>query len=784
MKAERYFDTAPNELALSRLSGADMFRPSVGAYRDVFEREHSSLFIHQFDEGEQYYAVEPPEYLSNDSNDATKEEFLIHVLRHPLLHKEQFLWPVDYVDAILQRRHISLEAEDKNRKKQPQPYLLFAEKEYGNMQPLGSLFDKDHHVRPARFDFTQAHMDEKTAKLVCNLLEAFIELDLHGYIHRELSDKTIRYNPSSGNVVIDFSSSLCDLSVVVFSAVPIKRRNQRAVNEYSDPWSLQSSEESSEENIWVDKSSELHAIAALLFRLTIGRLPYHGNILDSQAELWHKWSRRNEEGHEGLYLEWLEAYHALASDKAPFIFGDDSALKRTGYSKDKVWTSPTHGGDDFEKLWNALSEELRTMFHKSLTQKNALRSEDTCQYPTPTEWYQAFRRQFEAWGFNLRFRDEEGRLSLEGPYTGSLSSHEHDKALAREQRALQKTSGNEAVFRAAVEQLGKEGVLDSPADSLLTFLETAGMERKLCSSVVLLLKETALPDYLRNPHHLVLLPEANGLVQAAAQQTRLLKPDCHALIMDILCAFDISVSPHFATASFPIRSNVADETLLRTRLHDIQERLRAQDQEGETTDEQKEFIALVDKLESSQVSEDDSTQIFGRIGCLLADTNRIEAELCLRYAVSKGYARAAVFLGDAAYRRNRREEPYRCYAHPGALALGWSYVTPQPDTPASEWYRLKNIKDILNQKAVNQRLLIFNGIAFVLLCVFLFIFHRGLVSGVDVGWLVLALCFLGSGAFFALALRRFKRAPYSRAIRYFAFAPALAYLFYLFMLMA
>jgi hypothetical protein len=783
MKAERYFDTAsaPNELALSRLSGADMYRPSAGAYRDVFGREHTSLFIHQFDEEEQYYTVELPEYLSGDSEGVEKDEFLLQVLRHPLLHKEQFLWPVDYIDAVSQRRRVGIEEE--NKKKQPQPYLLFAEKEYGNTQPLGLLFSEDDLDPPERdrFDREHAHMDEKTARLVCNLLEAFIELDLHGYIHRELSDRTIRYNPSSGNVVIDFSSSLCDMTAEVFSAVSIKRHNQRAVNEYSDPWSLRSSEET----IWVDKSSELHAIAALLFRLTIGRLPFHGDILDCQDLLLPKWYDRNDEGNERFYQEWLEDYHELtASGRAPFIFEDDYSLKRLGYEKDQVWVNHTLGGDTFEKRWNTLNEDLRRMFSESFTLKNALRSEDTCQYPTPTEWYQAFRRQFEAWGFNLRFHDEEGRFSLEGPHAGSMSFHERDKASARERRVFKKVSRNGIVIREAVERLGKEGVLDDPSGSFLKFLEAAGMQKNLCNQTVLLLKETALPDYLRNPRHCVLLPEANGLVQAAAQQTRLLKPGCHALIMALFCAFDISVSPHFATAAFPIRSNVSDEALLRTRLHDIQERLHTKVKEGEATDEQKEFIALVDALESSEASEGDSVQIFGQIGCLLAETNRIESELCLRYAVSKGYVRAAVFLGDAAYRRNRREEPYRCYAHPGALSLGWSRVTPQPDTPTSEWFRLKNIKDILNQKAVNQRLLLFNAIAFVLLCEFQFIFHHGLVSGVDAGWLVLALCVLCSGAFLALSFHRFKKAPYSRAIRYFSFTPALVYLFYLFVLTA
>ncbi|MCI1649193.1 MAG: hypothetical protein LKI26_00905 [Bifidobacterium tibiigranuli] len=259
------------------------------------------------DECDQYYAVAIPEaYCDPLDVDHWKE-----LIECPP-NSSAFNWPVDLISSA----HALV-------------FLLAHARQYdhADMVPLSTLIPSYGYFGIE--EKGKLGLDRQR-ELIVALLQAFDGLDRAGIRYHGFKETSIFFNRNdSSQIMIDFSfaSTLSKKAV----AVP---KDQVSLD-FMEPAYLQESGPSYGK---LDQSSDRYSIAALLFKLIVGRLPYEG-----PGQSWANNTSLTE------HRAWLTKYF----DKPVFIFDSDAASNALG--------TFTADQEDIAR-WEHLPSNVRDMF--------------------------------------------------------------------------------------------------------------------------------------------------------------------------------------------------------------------------------------------------------------------------------------------------------------------------------------------------------------------------------------------------------------------------------------
>ena len=283
-------------------------------------------------------------------------DYLIERPANPTL----FLWPMDVADA----------SGDDFRQ------LVFPMRDLHGYVPLSHVLSNINDRPRPEFAWHAAVNDAALAPLSKGLIAVFAELEQIGYLNGGFDIGRMYYQADDpSHVVCDFSQTM----IRVDGLPPLGGAGQRTAvtlpnlvtGEYVDPYAWSRMDNGSGP-LHIDRLSERFTLAAMLFRLLVGRMPFDGRAVEPQ------WSMNTD---AQMHDVWVRAYQS----SPVFIF-------------DPRDTSNTVGGEDapeserhFVDNWNKLTPQVRGMFLSVFRNEKATRLSDSIDYPTPEQWRDVLR---------------------------------------------------------------------------------------------------------------------------------------------------------------------------------------------------------------------------------------------------------------------------------------------------------------------------------------------------------------------------------------------------------
>ncbi|HUM85575.1 MAG TPA: hypothetical protein PLN48_17725, partial [Lachnospiraceae bacterium] len=204
-----------------------------------------------------------------------------------------------------------------------------------------------------------------TQKVCISFLKAMIKLHKSGYIYNDFNLKRMFYNAETDNVFLRFSPLMRTIgSATGFDAVCPKDISV----EFRPPCLYKL------ETFFPNEGIDCYSIAALLFRLMIGRLPYEGREMSGNGEVLIP-GRELTPTEYDIYFE-----RYLLSPR--FIFDTEDDRNSLG---------PMQENDLPRERWEALSKNVKIMFMDSFNTK-AFSGSSVERYYKPEEWLNSFEQ--------------------------------------------------------------------------------------------------------------------------------------------------------------------------------------------------------------------------------------------------------------------------------------------------------------------------------------------------------------------------------------------------------
>lgn len=267
------------------------------------------------------------------------------ILLDPIL-MDSIEWPVDIVETV----------EDDAIKL----YYIFNQRAYPTLTPLRELLFENPQLPKNELDWRNPWV----MTIAKNLLKAFDELDRNGYMYHNFNMNQIFYNDRTGEVLLKFSTKLRRKgSESVFDEIDCRA----IATEFAPPYIY----DKEKYNGKLDENSDYYQIAAMLFRLMIGRLPYEGNQFYNYGTVMNKMVNIDP----GAYRQYFWAYHKYPH----FIFDETDKSNELGETIDH---------EAARERWAKLPDEFKAQFRRVLRQSTALR-EENIDLPTPGQWLRA-----------------------------------------------------------------------------------------------------------------------------------------------------------------------------------------------------------------------------------------------------------------------------------------------------------------------------------------------------------------------------------------------------------
>ncbi|MCL1983368.1 MAG: hypothetical protein FWG53_09845 [Clostridiales bacterium] len=260
-----------------------------------------------------------------------------------------YAWPVDVVDM----------AGERGKPAQALVFPYRPQGEYENLKAFLSNLDMDstpQNFWPDSGSYLGLE-NGKIRKLADSLLEAWCSYDASKYAYHEFSCDNMYYEPTGCRVKFDFSFSTHRAGGLADSAY-VERT--RVASDYADTHYFNGGTGR------MDLASDYYSIAAILFKLLIGKLPYAGGILEGEPN-----------GSEKEHSAWMKAYH----DNPVFIFDQDDRSNKLGAGEPDI----------YENRWMKLTSQLRGMFQSAFKPANALREAQNPQCYSPSDWKSALK---------------------------------------------------------------------------------------------------------------------------------------------------------------------------------------------------------------------------------------------------------------------------------------------------------------------------------------------------------------------------------------------------------
>lgn len=322
------YDTVCSQVLFSTLTGSNYYFPVPG-------RQEKNRLRYRHAAGQGTYLLKP---LPADNADPLMWGA---IARHPA--DVRFVWPVDVVWY--------------RRGDEPGFALLLPEKAdftgsaYRSLAAMLRVGSED--VRTIRFSWKKA----KTRHILLELLGAFEAFEAKGYLYHGFSAAHVFYNPATATLRIGANGYMTD------AGGDRKIDHSFSLREETDPWLLHGGQS--------DRMSCRFSLAALAFRLMLGRYPYDGGLLSGVQNA-------TPVEHE----HWLKAYHRQPS----FLFDPDSRENAIGlFSHERPYVA----------LWESLTPELRDLFCGVFRRENALRTAGA-EFPSAARLRDAVVRLLES----------------------------------------------------------------------------------------------------------------------------------------------------------------------------------------------------------------------------------------------------------------------------------------------------------------------------------------------------------------------------------------------------
>ena len=263
-----------------------------------------------------------------------------YFVEYPISIKH-FLWPVDIVEI----------SKDKMG-------LIFRKRAFPKLKPIKQLL-----YSPELLNWKSTNIQA----IIKSLLTAFDELHTGGYSYHAFDIDKIFFNESNGEVLIDFSLAM---SRNYFNRQHVDTLSSTYIQvEFLPPWSKFN------ENDQFALDDDYYSLAAMLFRLMIGRMPYQGRLMDGAGDIMD----RQRDVDQGMHLKMFEHYH----NNPVFIFDDNDDSNSIGlYS---------HEEKIIDK-WEELPEEIKVMFKTVFSKENIKMNYGSKKLYSPREWISALEK--------------------------------------------------------------------------------------------------------------------------------------------------------------------------------------------------------------------------------------------------------------------------------------------------------------------------------------------------------------------------------------------------------
>lgn len=312
------------KLYFSCLSGNNIYTPS---------KYDSTAMIHILNSTE--VSVRPIPRLDVVS----AEKKWSYFIKHPVNIKN-ILWPVDIV-----------------RLEKGELGLVFRKRAFPKMEPLKNLF-----YTPMLLSWKRPEI--KT--IAKNLLRAFDDIHSGGYAFHSFDLERMFFVRETNEILFDFTLALARhndklgfVSTVDAESVAI---------EFLPPWLDIDSREK------LALADDYYSIAAMLFRLFIGRMPYQGRLMDGHGDLMDALRDKDPADHLRMVLRHRE--------NPIFIFDPDNSLNHLSeYTNEERLVA----------LWEELPERIRNMFIDVFSEKNLSAHYDRKKLYSASEWLDALK---------------------------------------------------------------------------------------------------------------------------------------------------------------------------------------------------------------------------------------------------------------------------------------------------------------------------------------------------------------------------------------------------------
>ena len=207
------------------------------------------------------------------------------------------------------------------------------------------------------------HRKESIRELTINIIDTLILLEKSGYIYNTYDSEKIYFHPQTYDLIFDFSTSIIrnDCNTVFFSFL-----YNDVSSDFMPPWvNIDESNKNYMTNLNINSSN--YSLAALLFRLMIGRLPYQGRLSDGIGDLMVD-DRDNE---PLIHKEMVKLYlkHPI------FIFDKKNKINAIGdFGEEKKYI----------ERWESLPFEVKKIFESVFISDN----NENCSSSviTPNDW--------------------------------------------------------------------------------------------------------------------------------------------------------------------------------------------------------------------------------------------------------------------------------------------------------------------------------------------------------------------------------------------------------------
>lgn len=276
-------------------------------------------------------------------NSVTNKEIWKNYIENPPGQKF-LIWPIDVVNI---KKNNSLK-NDSNIG------LVFRQEAFPKLETLKSLV-----YDPSKLGLE----NEAVKKILINLLLNLMHLEDAGYIYNSFDLEKIYYDPHTFDVYIKFALSTTK-KIDDTSINNIMLHNDISID-FLPPWNKNGA---SEEKVNPDQHK--FSIAALLFKMIIGRMPYQGRMFDGYGDIFDY--KRDTD--KMLHRKAMELYLELNT----FIFDNNDDSNKIG-----TFTNETKQ----VLRWDSLNEKLKNMFYNTFVIPSG--AKENKHLYSLQDWYQA-----------------------------------------------------------------------------------------------------------------------------------------------------------------------------------------------------------------------------------------------------------------------------------------------------------------------------------------------------------------------------------------------------------